>query len=140
MAKSIITLQQARVLVVEDDPNNRLVITKLLQLAGVPAGNIFAVEDDIASYLHTRPPGSVDLILLDLRLPKKDGYAILSELRADPALADIRIVALTANVMRQDIMRAQAAGFDGFIGKPIDGQRFPAMLRDILAGQSVWPT
>lgn len=140
MAKQIVTPQQARVLVVEDDPNNRLVITKLLQLSGVPIGNIFAVDGDAVSFLQTRPPGSVDLILLDLRLPRKDGYGILSELRADPALADIRIVALTANVMRSDILRAQAAGFDGFIGKPIDGQRFPAMLRDILAGQSVWPT
>jgi two-component system cell cycle response regulator DivK len=140
MSKQIVTPQQARVLVVEDDPNNRLVITKLLQLSGVPIGNIFAIEGDAVSYLQTRPSNSVDLILLDLRLPKKDGYAILSELRADPAFAAIRIVALTANVMRSDILRAQAAGFDGFIGKPIDGQRFPAMLRDILAGQSVWPT
>ena len=139
MSRQIIPPQQARVLVVEDDPNNRLVITKLLQLAGVPAGNIFAIESDVSNYLQAHPPGSIDLILLDLRLPRKDGYAILSELRADPSLADIQIVALTANVMRSDILRAQAAGFDGFIGKPIDGQRFPAMLRDILAGQSIWP-
>ena len=140
MSKQIITPQQARVLVVEDDTNNRLVITKLLKLSGVPIENIFAIEGDAASYLQTQPPNSVDLILLDLRLPKKDGYSVLSELRADPAWAAIRIVALTANVMRSDILRAQAAGFDGFIGKPIDGQRFPAMLRDILAGQSIWPT
>lgn len=139
MAKQIMTPQQARVLVIEDDSNNRLVVTKLLQLSGVPAANILAIEGDAASYFQTHPPSSVDLILLDLRLPIKDGYMILSELRADPAYADIRIVALTANVMRSDILRAQAAGFDGFIGKPIDGQRFPAMLRDILAGQLVWP-
>jgi two-component system cell cycle response regulator DivK len=140
MAKQIIAPHQARVLVVEDDPNNQLVVTKLLQLAGVSAENIFAIGGDAVSYLQTLLPDSIDLILLDLRLPKKDGYTILSELRADPAWADMRIVALTANVMRSDILRAQAAGFDGFIGKPIDGQRFPAMLRDILAGQPVWPT
>jgi two-component system cell cycle response regulator DivK len=125
-------------LVVEDEPNNRLVVVKLLQVAGVRPQNIVEIEGDAATFLQGRPPNSVDLILLDLQLPDKDGYTILRELRADPALAGIPVVALTANVMRPDVERAQAAGFDGFIGKPIDGRRFPEWVRRLLAGEAVW--
>lgn len=130
----------ARVLVVEDEPNNRLVVIKLLQLAGLNPRNITEIDGDAAAFLRGKPPDSVDLILLDLQLPRKDGYTILKELRADPALAGIYVVALTANVMRQDIERAQAAGFDGFIGKPIDGRRFADWIRRLLAGEKVWTT
>lgn len=130
--------QNARVLVVEDDPNNRLVITRLLRLAGVPQENIFETEGDAALYLRNHLPTGVDLVLLDLQLPRKDGYEILQELRDDPILANLRVVALTANVMRQDIERARAAGFDGFIGKPIDGRRFSDVLQRLLGGESVW--
>lgn len=138
MPRVPISPQQARVLIVEDDANNRLVAAKLLQVAGVPLENIFEVEGDPAAFLAARPAGSLDLILLDLQLPGKNGYTILQELRAMPALADVIIVALTANVMRHDIERAQAAGFDGFIGKPIDGRRFPEWIRRLLAGEQVW--
>jgi two-component system, cell cycle response regulator DivK len=130
--------QEARILVVEDDPNNRLVITRLLRLAGVPQENIFETDSDAAEFLRVSVPNGVDLVLLDLQLPKKDGYAILQELRDDPDLAQLRVVALTANVMRQDVERARAAGFDGFIGKPIDGRRFSDVLNRLLGGESVW--
>lgn len=132
------TAAQARVLIVEDDPNNRLVAAKLLRVAGVAPENILEIEGDATSYLRACPPGSVDLVLLDLHLPGKDGYVILQELRADPALADIPVIALTANVMRQDVERARSAGFDGFIGKPIDGRRFPDWIRRLLAGEQIW--
>jgi len=138
MTTENLTPDKVRVLVVEDDPNNRLVIVRLLKLAGVPQENVSEIEGDAATYLRGQPPGSVDLIFLDLQLPRKDGYTILRELRADPTVAGTRIVALTANVMRQDIERARAAGFDGFIGKPIDGRRFSDVLRRLLAGEPVW--
>ncbi|MBA3531637.1 MAG: response regulator [Ardenticatenales bacterium] len=130
--------QEARILVVEDDPNNRLVITRLLRLAGVAPENIFETESDAAEYLRAHLPDGVDLVLLDLQLPKKDGYEILQELRDDPIWTKLRVVALTANVMRQDVERARAAGFDGFIGKPIDGRRFSDVLHRLLGGESVW--
>jgi two-component system cell cycle response regulator DivK len=138
MAKQALAPQQARVLVVEDDANNRLVVVKLLKLAGVLPENIFEIEGEAAAYLRAQPPDSVDIVLLDLQLPGKDGYTILQELRADPALAGIPVIALTANVMRADVARARAAGFDGFIGKPIDGRRFPDWVRRLLAGEQVW--
>jgi len=127
-----------RVFVVEDDANNRLVITRLLKLAGVLSQNIYDTDCDAIALLNTLPPNTVDIVFLDIQLPKKDGYTILQELRADPRYAGLRVVALTANVMRQDIERARAAGFDGFIGKPVDGRRFSETLNRLLTGESVW--
>lgn len=126
-----------RVLVVEDDENNRLVISRLLRLSGVSDDRIFTAGCDAAGFLSSGL-AKVDLVLLDLQLPGKDGYAILGELRSDPATRDLVVVALTANVMRQDVERCRAAGFDGFIGKPIDGRRFKETFSRILAGEGVW--
>lgn len=129
---------EARVLVVEDEPNSRLVAVKLLQLAGFLPHNIFAVAGDPVDYLRTDLAGAVDLILLDLQLPLKDGYTILEELRADATLAHIPVVAVTANVIQRDVDRARTAGFDSFIGKPINSLHFSDWMRRILSGETVW--
>ena len=126
-----------RVLVVEDDENNRLVVSRLLRLAGVSDDRIFTAVGDASGYLASGA-AKVDLVLLDLQLPGKDGYAVLGELRSDPATRDLTIVALSANVMRQDVERCREAGFDGFIGKPIDGRRFRETFARILEGEGVW--
>lgn len=140
MPARTIPLDQARILVIEDDPNNRLVAVKLLQVAGVSPNHITEASEGTtaAATLHTMPTDNLALILLDLQLPGKDGYTILRELRANPALAHTPIVALTANVMKSDVEQARMAGFDGFIGKPIDGRRFPDQIRRLLAGEPVW--
>jgi len=128
-------IRSVRVLVVEDDPDNRTVIARLLRMAGVGPERLAEREGDP---IGTFEPGSVDLILLDLQLPRKDGYSVLAELRAGSATASIPVIALTANVMRRDVERCREAGFDGFIGKPIDGRRFADLFRRILGGESVW--
>jgi two-component system, cell cycle response regulator DivK len=128
---------QARILVVEDDPDNRTVIERLLLLAGVGEKSYAAIEGDAAAYLASSGD-EFDLVFLDLQLPKKDGYAILAEIRADRRLAGTRVVALTANVSRREVERCREAGFDGFIGKPIDGRRFSELLRRLLMGEDVW--
>jgi two-component system, cell cycle response regulator DivK len=128
---------RARVLVVDDDRDNRTVIVRLLRLAGVGPNSYAAIEGDAAAYLAASGE-AFDLVFLDLQLPKKDGYAMLGEIRADPALASTRVVALTANVSRREVERCREAGFDGFIGKPIDGRRFSELLRRILGGEAVW--
>jgi two-component system cell cycle response regulator DivK len=132
-----LSLSSVKVLVVEDDPDNRIVITRLLIMAGVEAQSIAAIEGDARDFLD-RTGQEFDLVFLDLQLPKKDGYAVLSDLRADPRRAAVRVFALTANVARREIERCRGAGFDGFIGKPIDGRRFSELLRRILEGESVW--
>lgn len=128
---------QARILVVEDDSDNRTVIERLLLLSGVGKNSYAAIEGDAAAYLAASGQ-SFDLVFLDLQLPKKDGYAVLGEMRSDPKLAGMRVVALTANVSHREVERCREAGFDGFIGKPIDGRRFSELLKRILAGEAVW--
>ncbi|HSH04344.1 MAG TPA: response regulator [Anaerolineae bacterium] len=129
---------EATVLIVEDDENNQLVLRKLLQLAGIKPDNMAAIDSHVIPYLENNYPHGVDLILLDLQLPGKDGYAILKELRAHAAYKDTTVAAVTANVMRHDIEAVHQAGFDGFIGKPIDARRLPEWIHKLLRGESVW--
>ena len=138
MTRPAVAPAQARILVVEDDANNRLVVTKLLQAMGVPRASILETEGNAADYMREHAPGGVHLILLDLQLPGKDGFILLQELRADPAFAGIPVAAVTANVMRQHVEQTRAAGFDGFISKPIDGRRFSEWIRRLLSGEQLW--
>ena len=80
----------------------------------------------------------VDLILLDIHLPEEDGYQILERLRKDERFHDTKIVAVTADISKANLTRAREAGFDGFLAKPIDVDRFPDQIQRILEGESVW--
>lgn len=126
----------AYVLVVEDDANNLMITTDLLHHVGCRYINARASGRQALKLIETLP--RVDLILLDIQLPYEDGYAILKQIRAHPKLKGTLVVAVTANVLPQDEARALAAGFDGFIGKPIDFDRFPQQISAVLAGETVW--
>ncbi len=128
--------EEAYVLVIEDDPDNLLVVTDLLRLAGVKHINAQASGWQGVKLAESLP--RVDLILLDIQLPYEDGYAILGHIRANPKLKDTRVVAVTANVLPQDEARARTAGFDGFIGKPVDRFRVVRQINQILRGEPVW--
>ncbi len=130
------TIEEAVVVVVEDDPLNAILIRKLLQIAGVEQLVICESGRELREVLRQLP--RVDLILLDLRMPDEDGYMVLRSLRAMPEMANTRIVAATANVMPDDIVRAEEAGFDGFMGKPFDFDRFRSQIGRILQGERVW--
>ena len=75
--------------------------------------------------------GSPDLVLMDIQLPGKDGFALLEEIRKSP-LATVRVIALTAHAMTGDRERALDAGFDGYITKPIDIRNFPEQVQRAL--------
>ena len=131
-------LSEVRILIVEDDANNRFVLTKLLQVEGVLPEHIVALPGDPLARLDSNNTVQFDLILLDLQMPHKNGFIILRELRADPRFANVPVIAVTANVMRTDVEKAKMAGFNGFLGKPINGPRLGGRLRQILAGESIW--
>lgn len=130
------TPEQAYVLVIEDDPNNMLIATDLLHIIGVKYVNSRASGRQGLKLAETMP--RVDLILLDIQLPYEDGYQVLKQIRANPRFQDTRVVAVTANVLPQDERKAREAGFDGFIGKPLDFDRFPRQIQAILNGEEVW--
>jgi two-component system cell cycle response regulator DivK len=113
---------------VEDNSKNLKLMRDILQFHGYRIAEAATAEDGIAICLRDRP----DLVLMDVRLPGMDGLAALNALRADPRTANIPIVAVTASVMPDERDRFSAAGFDGFIAKPIDIRAFPKQIEAFL--------
>jgi two-component system cell cycle response regulator DivK len=128
--------EDAYVLVIEDDANNLMIATQLLRMTGVKYINARASGWQGLKLAESLP--QLDLILLDIQLPHEDGYSVLRQIRSSAKLKDTRVVAVTANVYPQDEVKARDAGFNGFIGKPLDFDRFPDQIRALLNGEEVW--
>ena len=128
--------ENAYVLVVEDNVSNFVLIARLLAYIGVQHCEWKTTGWGVVEFAQTMP--RVDLILMDLRLPHEDGYMALQNLRDTPELADTRVVVVTAHASAAEMQRARAAGFDGFLAKPLDADRFPEHIRQILQGEAVW--
>jgi CheY-like chemotaxis protein len=119
----------ARVLVVEDQAENLDLMVYLLQAFGHEALSAHDGAEGVAAATEARP----DLVVMDLQMPVMDGYEAVSLLKADPGLASIPIVAVTAFAMVGDRQQIMAAGFDGYLAKPIDPQTFVRQLERHLA-------
>jgi CheY-like chemotaxis protein len=122
----------ARILVVEDSPDNMKLFRTLLTLKGHEVTGLVG-GDELLEAIHRAEP---ELVLMDIQLPGKDGFTLLSEIRRSPH-AGLRVLALTAHAMSGDRERAMEAGFDGYITKPIDIRAFPELVRRALAGEAV---
>lgn len=123
------------VLVVEDNVSNFVLIARMLGYLGIHC-EWKTSGYEVVEYADTLP--RLDLILMDIRLPYEDGYGALKKIRASDHLKSIPIVAVTAEASDEQIKKARAAGFDGFLGKPLDPDRFPEQIRRILGGDPVW--
>lgn len=132
------SLADATILIVEDNADNLFIGIELLRRAGAHFCDGRASGQQLFKLIEALGDRPIDVILLDLQIPREDGYAILKRIRDAPSLAQARVVALTANVMAHDVERARQAGFDGFIGKPLSKNRFPQQINRILQGESVW--
>ncbi len=108
------------VLHIEDNSENRLLVRRLLQADGFEVLEAENARQALEA-LRTIIP---DIILLDINMPDMDGYTLTSKIKSTPALHNIPIVAITANVMRGDREKVFKAGCDGYIEKPIDVDRF----------------
>lgn len=117
----------ARVLVIEDNPNNLELMRYLLTAAGHVVGCAITGEDGLRQV--TWLP---DVVILDIQLPDLNGYQVLAQMRARPELAGVIIIAVTANAMVGDRDNALAAGFDGYISKPIDPRDFTLAVDSML--------
>ena len=112
------------ILIVEDNEKNLKLARDLLQYHGFRTIEATDAETGLRVAADQQP----DVILMDIKLPGMDGVTALDHLRANPATAGIRVVAVTASVMPVDRERFEAAGFDGFIVKPIDVKAFPGQV------------
>jgi two-component system cell cycle response regulator DivK len=91
---------------------------------------------EVLEYAEALP--RVDLILMDIRLPYESGLGAGEKLRNSERFRSVPIVAISAVANRDEMEKARAAGFNGFLGKPLDPDRFPDQIRRVLAGEQVW--
>jgi two-component system, cell cycle response regulator DivK len=127
--------KETTVLVVEDNVANFVLIARMLGYMGIHC-EWKTSGYEVVEYADTLP--RLDLILMDIRLPYEDGYAALRKIRSSSALKETKVVAVTAEASIPQMNKARSAGFDGFLGKPLDMDRFPDQIQKILDGESVW--
>ena len=122
----------AKILIIEDNEQNLYLETFILQKNGHEIIQARNGETGIALAAQTLPA----LILLDIQLPGMDGYAVAKELRMNPAIANIPIIAVTSYAMPGDRERVLEAGCVGYIEKPINPDTFHAEITQYLKGGS----
>ena len=117
-----------RILIVDDNDDSRELVKKILKKYDYEIIEAIDGEDAIAKAVTYRP----DLILMDISIPKIDGYEVTRRLKARPDFKTISIIALTAHAMRGDQEKALASGCDGYISKPINVREFPEQIKVYL--------
>ncbi len=118
----------ASILVVEDNEANLTLIDYLLRSYGYVPLLARSGQDGIRIAAEIRP----EVILLDLSMPDLDGYEVVRQIKEMPGLETTPVVAVTASAMIGDPERIAAAGFDGYLQKPIDPRTFVASLQRLL--------
>ena len=113
-----------KILYIEDNEQNLYLVTFILEKHGYEVHAARDGQEGIASAARVLP----DLILLDIQLPQMDGYAVARQLRINPDLATVPIVAVTSYAMAGDRDKALAAGCNGYIEKPINPDTFMAQI------------
>jgi len=109
-----------QVLVVEDNERNMKLFRDVLQASGFRTLEASTGEQAVELVFEHRP----DLVLMDIQLPDIDGIEALGRVRANDAFASVPVVALTAQAMEGDRERFLAAGFDGYLSKPVNIAEF----------------
>lgn len=121
-----------KVLYIEDNPDNRMLVKRILEAEGY---QVIGAEDGIVG-LRLAQEVQPDVILVDINLPEIDGYEVTGRLRALEGMAEVPIIALTANVMKGDREKTLAAGCSGYIQKPVDVDLLPVQLALFLGRHS----
>ena len=116
------------VLIVEDNEKNLKLVRDVLQVKGYATLEAGTAEDGIGIATERVP----DLILMDIQLPGMNGIEALKVLRGNPATAAIPVIAVTASVMQQDRNQITEAGFDAYIGKPLNLKEFLEAVKTML--------
>src|SRR5439155_23321255 len=116
------------ILIVEDNEKNLKLVRDVLQVKGFSTLEAGTAEDGIKLARESKP----DLILMDIHLPGMSGIEALKVLRGEPGTAAIPVIAVTASVMQQDRKQITEAGFDAYVGKPINLKEFLDAVRAAL--------
>lgn len=119
----------ATILYIEDNPQNMRLVRKMLKVGGYAMIEAVDGISGLEAARETRP----DVILVDINLPDIDGTEVTARLKADPELAHIPVIALTANAMFGDRERFLDAGCDGYLAKPISKKELLGVVDQYLA-------
>jgi two-component system cell cycle response regulator DivK len=117
-----------KILVVDDNAVSRELLRYVLKPLGVEIVEAASGLEALDRIAEERP----DMVLLDLDMPGLDGYGVLREVRRKPEWAGLRVVAVTAYAMQSDRDKAIAAGFDGYVTKPINAVPVRRYVEDLL--------
>ena len=118
-----------RILVVEDQPDNRQIIRDMLVDTGYEIDEAENGEEALAAIAKQRP----DLILMDIQLPVMDGYAATRRIKNDPALKSIPVIAVTSYALSGEEKKAREAGCDDYVPKPYSPRQLLAKIRQYLS-------
>ena len=117
-------MSNGTVMYVEDNLENRILVRRVLMAEGYDVLEAGSAQEAL-QVLEEQVP---DLILVDINMPEIDGYTLTRKIRSMPGLANVPIVALTANVLRGDREKSLEAGCDGYIQKPVDIDVLPQQV------------
>ncbi|WP_149141007.1 response regulator transcription factor [Gemmobacter caeruleus] len=123
--------RQHRILVVEDEDNIALALNYLMMREGYQHDRVANGAEALPRIRETHP----DLVLLDVMLPEVSGYEICQSVRLDPALADVKILMMTARGSTIERQKGLALGADGFISKPFELKELRTEVRRLLTGE-----
>lgn len=126
-------MQTLHALIIDDNEKNVHVLARLTEEQGM-SSTIVTRPQELPQVLAAL--AQVHVVFVDLEMPGIDGYQVLALLRADVRFQGVPIIACTVHV--SEINFAHQQGFDGFIGKPLDPDRFPAQMARVLEGKPVW--
>jgi len=118
-----------RILVIDDLEDNRRILRDLLTTAGFEVLEAGTGEEGVRVAETERP----DLILMDIQLPGLDGYDATRQIKANPALRAIPLIAVTSYALSGDDVKAYEAGCDGYVTKPFSPRALLAKVREYLA-------
>ncbi|MGE5324839.1 MAG: response regulator [Actinomycetota bacterium] len=117
-----------QILIVEDKPTSRELLRTVLEQQGY---EVVEAEDGEQALVRIRERVP-DLVLMDLQMPAKNGYEVLREIRSDSRLGKLPVIAVTANAMPEDRDKVMAAGFTGYIAKPVALARLREEVNHLL--------
>lgn len=118
------------ILIVEDNEKNMKLARDVLRAKGYATLEAVTGEEGVRAAKEQRP----DLVLMDIQLPGINGMEALRQIRAEAACAAIPVIAFTASVTAADRSQIAAAGFDGFLSKPVNLKEFIETIQRLLAG------
>jgi CheY-like chemotaxis protein len=117
-----------KILLVEDNVQNRYLMTFLLERSGYSV----TVAEDGQQALESLASETPDIILMDMQLPRMDGYEATRRIKSDERLKGIPLVALTAHSMKGDRAKAVEAGCDEYVTKPVDADGLVALIERLI--------